>query len=274
MKKLNWILIVFGIIMVIVAIICYKVGYLELFWAIFVGIGGGTVTTLKYIYDFFYRLVFSIDDLTPKYSYRNIKGRINILWIDNEISKFKEYKEYFNEGGYSIELQKDIKNIEDAKKYQIILCDIDGVGGKIAPDKKGNGFDVISKINEIFPSKFLIIVTGHIAKNILTILPTSIRHFMKENLSFPNFKIYLDNWIKDYLNPKYMWNNIFRPTLLKKSFSEQMIKKVEKAYIKDWKASGINEGNLEKSELHKLKNKGDFREYEREINAMIEYVIF
>jgi hypothetical protein len=60
--------------------------------------------------------------------------------------------------GFRVDSIGDIKNIEELEPYQIILCDLQGVGAHF--DSKYQGGFIINEIKRNYPEKFVIAYTG------------------------------------------------------------------------------------------------------------------
>jgi len=84
------------------------------------------------------------------------RRQVPILVIDD--NKF-EYLEHLQQHRFDLTYFEDITSIESTKEYEIIMCDIQGVGKKF--NSKFEGAHVIAEIRKKYPFKTLIAYTGH-----------------------------------------------------------------------------------------------------------------
>lgn len=101
---------------------------------------------------------YSIKDLNvPSLKLKNIE-RINIPILVIDDNEF-EYLQHLKNHRFDLTYFDDIQSIESTKEYEIILCDINGVGKKFK--SKYEGAHVISEIHKKYPFKTIIAYTGH-----------------------------------------------------------------------------------------------------------------
>lgn len=124
---------------------------------------------------------------------------------------------------------KDVDNIHELKKYNIIICDIQGVGKKLG--SKYEGAHLISEIKKEFPLKYLIAFSGK------SFDPTYNKFFilcddvMQKGSDIKDWVECLDLAIKNNLDPIYNWE-IARKVLLQQKTPLDKLSKIEQAYIK------------------------------------------
>ena len=84
-----------------------------------------------------------------------LRKHVSILVIDdNEFAT----EAYLKANGYQIHHKQDIETIKDVEPYDIILCDIAGVGKKLGYQKEG-AF-IIREIHANYPNKRIIALTS------------------------------------------------------------------------------------------------------------------
>jgi hypothetical protein len=100
----------------------------------------------------------SIKDLDiPALKLKGIdRMKVPILVIDD--SPF-EYLDHLKTHRFDITYFEDIQSIESTKEYEIILCDINGVGKKF--ESKYEGAHVIAEIHKKYPFKTILSYTGY-----------------------------------------------------------------------------------------------------------------
>ena len=69
-----------------------------------------------------------------------------------------ELKYLKNQLGYDITTKEDLSNLRDAEGYDIIICDIDGVGLKLGGN---NGIWLLNEINKEYPDKILVLYSNY-----------------------------------------------------------------------------------------------------------------
>lgn len=106
-----------------------------------------------------YRSVIEIRDHSKgkkaSMSRMDIRSSVKIAIIDDE--KFKAHvnlKTY----GYKIQELPDIKSLDDISDFDIVICDLMGVGQNF--DKSIGGASIIKEIKDNYPTKYVIAYTG------------------------------------------------------------------------------------------------------------------
>jgi len=100
----------------------------------------------------------SIKDLDiPTLKLKTI-DRINIPILVIDDNEF-EYLDHLKTHRFDLTYFDDIQSIESAKEYEIILCDINGVGKRF--ESKYEGAHVIAELHKKYPFKTIIAYTGY-----------------------------------------------------------------------------------------------------------------
>lgn len=153
------------------------------------------------------------------------RKQVPILIIDDE--EF-EYLEHLRNHRFDVEYFEDLPSIESAANYEIILCDIQGVGKKFG--SKYEGAHVISELRKKYPFKTIIAYTGY------THDPTYNRFFamadfsVKKDIDGDDWIEKLDQAIKIAADPKDRWVKV-RNHLLQHEVSLFEITKLENEYV-------------------------------------------
>ncbi len=87
----------------------------------------------------------------PKLDTAKRRSHIDVLVIDD--SEFPP-KENLERSGFKIKQWDDIEDLKTVEAYDLILCDIEGVGKKINPKDQGGA--VIKQIRKLYPHKYII----------------------------------------------------------------------------------------------------------------------
>ncbi|QRZ15730.1 hypothetical protein JWJ88_15580 [Paracoccus methylovorus] len=86
---------------------------------------------------------------------KDIRSSVKIAIIDDE--KFKAHAN-LTTYGYKIQELPDIKSLDDISDFDVIICDLMGVGQNF--DKSIGGASVIKEIKDNYPTKYVIAYTG------------------------------------------------------------------------------------------------------------------
>ena len=171
----------------------------------------------------------SIKDLdVPSLKLKSI-DRINIPILVIDDNEF-EYLQHLRNHRFDITYFSDIPSIESTKEYEIILCDINGVGKKL--NSKYEGAHVISEIHKKYPFKTIIAYTSH------THDPSYNRFFRladytyKKDIDGDEWVDKLDQAIDLTTNPQRKWTKL-RDFLIKNNVTLFEIVKLENEYVKE-----------------------------------------
>jgi hypothetical protein len=144
---------------------------------------------------------------------------------DNEFA----YLDHLRNHRFDITYFPDINSIESTLAYEIILCDIHGVGKVFK--SKFEGAHVIAEIRKKYPFKVIIAYTGQ------THDPSYNKYFQLADYTFKK-DIDGDEWVEKLdvaiekaVNPIYKWEKM-RTFLLDKGVSMFEITKLENEYVK------------------------------------------
>lgn len=199
----------------------------------------------------------SIKDLNKPSLKLNKVDRIKVPVLVIDDNEF-EYLEHLKNHRFDITYFSDIQSIESAKEYEVILCDINGVG-KIF-DSKYEGAHVISELYKKYPFKTIIAYTGY------THDPTYNKFFrladyvFKKDLDGDEWVENLDNAIESAVNPQKKWLKL-RDFLIKNNVSLFEIVKLENEYVNNI-ISGKSLANFPSTKLN--------NEIDKDIRAVIQ----
>lgn len=168
-----------------------------------------------------------IKDLNiPSLRLRSIQRKqVPILIIDDE--EF-EYFDHLKNHRFDVEYFPDILSIESAENYEIILCDIQGVGKKFK--SKFEGAHVISELRKKYPFKTIIAYTGYTHDPTFNRFFTMADFSVKKDIDGDEWVDKLDQAIKIATDPKNKWVKV-RNYLLENGVSLFDITKLENEYV-------------------------------------------
>ena len=156
----------------------------------------------------------------------DLRKKIPIVAIDDQV--FLPEKNLKN-SGFIIETLTDIQRITDIENYQIILCDVNGIGSSLSVDTQGAY--VIEEIKSTYPDKIVIAYTAGSAASKLVIRARSAADFyIKKDASVEDWRNLLDEVIKSLCNPIVTWKKT-RIRLLDAGIELQELIKLEQALL-------------------------------------------
>jgi CheY-like chemotaxis protein len=132
--------------------------------------------------------------------------------------------------GYVIEIIGDLKSIDEITKYNIILCDLQGVGRLL--NAKNQGAYIIDEIKRNHPEKFVIAYTGGASDDRITQLAqNSADFFLKKDADIEEWRDKLDEIISLLSNPIFVWKRQ-RFALIDSDVPTLDILKLEDAFVR------------------------------------------
>lgn len=130
-----------------------------------------------------------------------LRKKIPIVAIDDQ--NFPPEKNLKN-SGFLIETLSDIQRISDIEKYQIILCDVNGIGSALSENTQGAY--VIEEIKSAYPDKIVIAYTaGSTNARLVKQARAAANHYIKKDENIEEWRNLLDEFIKSLCNPIYVW---------------------------------------------------------------------
>lgn len=155
-----------------------------------------------------------------------LRASVKIAAIDDEkFSAFNNLKAY----GYDIVELPDISRIDEVAHFDIILCDLMGVGKHF--DASAGGGSIIAEIKKNYPTKFVIAYTGARANSPEAMLAKeSCDHFLKKDADMAEWTTLLDNCVEHLLDPYLMWCDA-RQGLLASETDIREVVRLEHAYV-------------------------------------------
>ena len=163
-----------------------------------------------------------------------LRQHVRILIIDD--NEFMAEK-YLKNNGYQIDHKYDIDTIKDVEPYEIIMCDISGVGKKLGFEKEG-AF-IIREIHENYPSKVIIAYTSYTYNadyNQFFALADSV---VAKDIPIDDWIGILDEQVRNAINPIQQWKRI-RNYLFDNDVSTITIAQIEDKYVKSIKKKDFN----------------------------------
>ena len=178
---------------------------------------------------FFWRLR-EISDLTIKEPFldrQKMKGEIRILVVDDKTVPFLDI---LKNNDYQIKHVKDIEDLRVVETYDIILCDIQGVGKKLSP--KHQGVHLVHEIKKHYPFKQVIAFTANPSDpDVVEGLMHKPDKFLPKDANEREWITALDDSIQKFGNPVKQWLNL-RSILLSQNVSTKTVAHLESSFVK------------------------------------------
>lgn len=161
-------------------------------------------------------------------SIAELRKKIPIVAIDDKL--FPPEKNLQN-SGFLIETLSDIQRISDIEKFQIILCDVNGIGSALSASTQGAY--VIEEIKSLYPDKVVIAYTaGSAASKLVIRAKDAADLYLKKDASVEEWRDLLDDQIKSLCNPISVWRKT-RLRLLNSGIELQELLSLEQALLQN-----------------------------------------
>ena len=132
--------------------------------------------------------------------------------------------------GYDITRVRDIDNIDDLTPFDIILCDVMGVGKKLDPKAQGNV--IIREAMLRYPNKFVIAYTGSSQTSPeATEARTQADSFLPKGAEIGKWQEVLDRYIIENGDPMNRWQRT-RITLVEQGIDTYDLLRLENAFVR------------------------------------------
>jgi len=180
-------------------------------------------------------------------SQKDIRSAVKIAIIDDE--KFKAHANLTNYG-YKIEELPDVKNLEQLEGFDVVLCDLMGVGQHF--DHAIGGASIIKEVKENYPTKFIIAYTGARANTVeATVAKQYADDFLKKDDDIRKWVSKLDDAISFASDPYERWL-VTRQSLIDLEVDLREIIVIESAYVE-----AVTSNDKEFSEMREIVKKAD-----------------
>lgn len=144
--------------------------------------------------------------------------------------------------GYQIETLGDVTAIDRVQPFQIVLCDLQGVG--TALDSRKQGAFLIREAKRNVPEKLVIAYTGGGLNQALSREASSdADYLLKKDADIDDWVDVLDGFISRILNPYKVWQRQ-RTVLVDREVDTLAILKLESAFVRSIQGRGPNGNNI------------------------------
>lgn len=158
---------------------------------------------------------------------REKRAKVQIAVIDDQ--PFSAEQNLRNLG-FSISAIGDIKDLSEVQAYDIVLCDLQGVGAHFQSKYQG-GF-LIDEIKRNSPEKFVVAYTGgSLDPNVIAYAQAHADFFLKKDADIDEWRDKLDEIIAIVLDPVEIWKRQ-RDALVELDIATIQIVKLEDAFVR------------------------------------------
>lgn len=183
---------------------------------------------------------YSINDLNIDNFLNKCSGKlresVKILFVDDEELEFLEK---LKSQKFNVSYKSDIENIYDVSEYDIILCDIRGIGKNF---DSFEGAYLIKEIKKQYPEKYIISYTASMYNPDYNKYLNHADNVITKGVSSESWIDHLDSAILKIGDPKYKWQKI-REDLLNDNFDIKFVAEVEHYYVKSIKEGSFDSLN-------------------------------
>lgn len=190
------------------------------------------------VYKFLFRTPKNVEDLQKSLRLKDInkkvqesRGAVKICVIDD---KSFAPLENLQRHGFLITRYQDISDIAMVDSYNIILCDLIGVGKQLNPSLQGA--HVIQQIKKNYPEKYVVAYTGGTSSDLIQKSITIADHYTQKDTSIDEWCELLDNAISEVANPIIVWKKV-RMQLLDCGATPYELTILEHEYVKSFEIS-------------------------------------
>ena len=212
--------------------------------------------------------MFILKKNAKKYVYTNLKtiASVEEQRIDLRIKIPRETIKVYviDDEGFDINMLYDLgyKNIrkkiqfesmDEYEDYDIILCDIEGIGINVDVDKQG--LAVAEQIKDVYPEKVVLLYSG---KNVETFgeMPKNLDGYLRKQSSMSELAKSLDAYYKQSIDPINVWKKT-RDEMLNNKVSTKTVAFLEDRYCRsllEGKGYLYNNANLNETEIFSAEN--------------------
>lgn len=200
---------------------------------------------------------YSLEDIKLTNFDTSKRLKYKILCIDDQgFSK----EENLRRNNFNITTVLDIDNIEFVSEYDIVICDIQGVGKKLGSDYEGA--HLIAEIKKRFPLKKVIAYSGQTFNTDYNSYFQLADLTLNKDTDLEDWIDFLDDLIKSLVDPYEIWISI-RKYLIDKNIPTHIVSTIENDYI----------NATVKKDINKVIHSRTFKQISPEIKGVVEGIL-
>lgn len=185
------------------------------------------------------------ESILNEISLSQLKKNTEILVIDDDVFA---YLDALRKNEFQIEHRTDIQSLKDVAEYDMVLCDIRGVG-KFLGSEYGGAY-LVKQLKEKYPNKIIVSYTADDYNPKFEEFLKYADSIVPKGTTLEDWDALLTKLIKELANPVKQWEKT-RKALLEANVATITVAKYEAQYVK-----AVKDGNFES--LKKLyANKND-----------------
>ena len=188
------------------------------------------------------------ESILKEQSVSALKKITDILVIDDNPFTFLEA---LRKHEFNIEQKDDLHSLKDVEAYDIILCDVRGVGKFL--ESKYEGAYLIKQIKEKYPNKSIVAYTANEYDPDFQTYLSYADAIIQKGCALEDWSSLLDKIVKESADPIKQWQKT-RSALLESGVSTIDVAKYESQYVKVVKSGDFE--SLKKTYENKPTNKG------------------
>lgn len=179
------------------------------------------------------------------------RAQVPIAVIDDESFKPEQNLRAL---GYDIHVIGDLKSISEVASYNIVLCDLQGVGHYL--NRKKQGAFIIDELKRNHPEKFVIAYTGGSMDDSVTLAAQQVADvFIRKDAEIEEWRDKLDSIVNLLSDPVQVWRRQ-RWSLVEANVPTLQILKLEDAFVR---AIQSRDENIYSNLLHSQNISADVR---------------
>jgi hypothetical protein len=154
-----------------------------------------------------------------------LRPEMRVVIIDD---KAFEFLKPIQRHGFKISQKFDVERIEDCEDYDVVICDIRGVGTKISPN--GQGAHLAKEVKRRYPDKFVCVYTSGSTTAKFTDLMIGLDASYSPRWDVETWVEHLDAASNTMMHPYHRWLRT-RSALLEKGVSLTKLRKLEDSFV-------------------------------------------
>lgn len=152
------------------------------------------------------------------------RNKVKILIVDDDVFN---HEERLRRLGFNILKYDDIESLEGVEAFQIVICDVKGVGKKFGSSLEG-AF-VLNQLKQAYPMKEYAVYSSSLYNPEMTSALQGISIIKKDQPS-DEWCNDIDSLIRNVTNPKLIWQKI-AIKMIENNIPTSVIRKVEHEYV-------------------------------------------
>ena len=183
---------------------------------------------------------YSISDLEEETTLKlrnnlsKLRKEVDILIIDDQCFPAEDY---LKQNGYQLCHKNDLDNLRDVMPYDIIMCDISGVGGKLGFEKEGAY--IIKEIHNQYPNKRIIAYTANTFNAEYNNYFSLADIVGEKDTSIDNWIDIIDQQILNVTDPIKQWDKI-KQYFFDHNVSTIRVAEIENKFVESIKKKNMN----------------------------------